>query len=74
MTRLINTHRTQAEASLDIQRQIVANYGDADVIDELRFQVLPCPDERDGSTLTCIAVYPRKEGAASDKLMLALYG
>ena len=70
----IHQFSTQAEASLDIQRQIVANFGTADVFDELRFQVLPCPDQGEGKTLTCIAAYPRKEGATSDKLMVALYG
>ena len=73
-SRVINHWRTQGEASLDIGRQIVANFGCADVIDQLRFQVLPCRDARGGPTLTCIAAYLVKEGAASPTLMVALYG
>jgi hypothetical protein len=66
---------TQAQASLDIAFQIEANFGsNPDALDDLRFQVLPCPDNRTGKTLTCIAAFPRKEGATSDKLMVAIYG
>jgi hypothetical protein len=72
---MINLFATQAQASADIHRQIIANFGsNPDVLDELRFQILPCPDKRDGSVYKCIAAYPRKEGATSKKLMVALYG
>jgi hypothetical protein len=72
---VVNQWRTQAEASADINRQIIANFGsNPDVLDELRFQVLPCPDEGAGCVRRCIAAYPRKEGAKSDKLMVAIYG
>lgn len=75
MTREFYTWATQAEASADINRQIVANFGsNPDVLDELRFQVLPCRDEREGRMRKCIAAYPRKEGAKSDRLMVAIYG
>jgi hypothetical protein len=72
----VNQWRTQLQASADISAQIVRNFGSADpeVLDELRFQVMPCPDNDSGKVLTCIAAYPRKEGAKSDKLMVALYG
>lgn len=72
---MIYAYATQAEASADINRQIVANFGsNPDILDDLRFQVLPCPDQQDGTVKTCIAAYPAKEGAQSDKLMVALYG
>jgi hypothetical protein len=72
----VNHWRTQLQASADISAQIVRNFGsaDADVLDDLRIQVLPCQDKQGGKTLTCIAAYPRKEGAKSEKLMVALYG
>lgn len=72
------THwRTQLQASADISAQIVRNFGsgDPEVLDELRFQVLPVTDEQDGREgLKAIAAYPAKEGAGSAKLMMAIYG
>lgn len=72
---MIRHHATQCEASVDLHEQILANFGsNPDVLEELRFQVLPCPDQGTGKILTFIAAYPRKEGAKSEKLMGALYG
>lgn len=73
----VNHWRTQLQATADITSQIVRNFGSADpeIMEELRFQVLPVQDNDDGKqTIKCIAAYPRKEGAASEKLMMALYG
>jgi hypothetical protein len=70
----VYAYRTHAAATADLHRQIVRNFGtDPAVLDDLTFQTLDCPDQRTGQVRKCIAVYPTKEGAHSDKLMVALY-